>query len=112
VRIPKDTEIPDREPAITELIRTTLRDAAHGTVNPDSIAPESRDLLISFLQRDGPRYLGPAGELKSFTLVADTDSGGKHVRRYRALFANGLRIIWTVGLSSAGAIASLDPRPE
>lgn len=106
------TEIPDREPAITELMRKTLRDAAQGKVNPDSIAPESRERLISFLQRDGPRYLGLAGELKSLALLMDTDSGGKHVRRYRTVFASGLRIIWTMGLSSAGAIVSLDPRPE
>jgi hypothetical protein len=106
------TEIPDREPAITELMRKTLRDAAYGKVDPDSIAPESRERLISFLQRDGPRYLGTAGELKSLALLMDTDSGGKHVRRYRTVFASGLRIIWTVGLSSAGTIESLDPRPE
>jgi hypothetical protein len=55
------TEIPDREPAITELMRKTLRDAPHGRVDPDSIAPESRERLISCLQRDGPRYLGSAG---------------------------------------------------
>src|SRR5215831_7736608 len=30
----------------------------------------------------------------------------------RSVFVSGLRIIWTVGLSSAGTIVSLDPRPE
>lgn len=49
------SEIPDREPAITELIRKTLQDAAQGKVNPGSVAPESRERLIPFLQRDGPR---------------------------------------------------------
>ncbi len=106
------SEIPDREPAITELIRKTLQDAAQGKVNPDSIAPESRERLIAFLQRDGPRYLGAAGALGSLTLLADTESGGKHVRRYRSVFASGLRIIWTVGLSTSGAIVSLDAQPE
>ncbi|MBI2685040.1 MAG: hypothetical protein HYX27_01900 [Acidobacteria bacterium] len=105
-------EIPDREPAITELIRKTLRNAAQGRVNPENIAPESRDRLVSFLQRDGPRYLGSAGALESLTLLVDTDSGGKRVRRYRSVFASGLRIIWTVELSSAGVIVSLAPQPE
>jgi hypothetical protein len=106
------SEIPDREPAITELIRKTLRDAAQGKVNPDSIALESRERLIAFLQRDGPRYLGPAGALESLTLLVDTDSGGNHVRRYRSVFASGLRIIWIVGLSPSGGLVSLDAQPE
>jgi hypothetical protein len=105
-------QIPDGEPGITELIRKTLRDAAHGRVNPENIAPESRDHLVSFLQRDGPRYLGPAGALESLTLLVDTDSGGKRVRRYRSVFTSGLRIIWTVELSSKGVIVSLAPQPE
>ncbi len=106
------TAIPDREPALTELIRETLRDAVQGKVNPDSIASESRERLIPFLQRDGPHFLGPAGAVVSLALLVDTNSGGKHVRRYRAVFTSGLRIIWTVGFSSAGTIVSLDPRPE
>lgn len=105
-------EVPDREPAITALIRETLRDAAHGKVDSARIVPESRERLIPFLQDIGPRYLGSAGALKSLTLLGDTDDGGKRVRRYRAVFANGLRIVWIVGLSSAGTIVSLDPRPE
>jgi hypothetical protein len=105
-------EIPDREPAITELIRKTLREAAQGKVDTNSIAPESRERLIPFLQRDGPRFLGPAGSLESLTLLVDTNSSGRHVRRYRAVFASGLRILWTAGLSSEGLIMSLEPRPE
>src|SRR5205823_2168137 len=93
------TEVLDSQPAITELIRKTLGDAANGKVNPDNIAPESRERLTSFLQREGPRYLGPAGKLESLALLVDTDSGGKHMRRYRSVFASGLRLIWTVGLS-------------
>jgi hypothetical protein len=106
------SEIPDREPAITALVRNTLRAAAQGKVGPDSIAPESRDRLIPFLNREGPRYLGEAGELESLVLLADSESAGKRVRRYRSTFANGLRILWTLVLSSAGAIVSMDPRPE
>lgn len=105
-------EIPDPEPAITELVRKTLRDAAHGKVDPESIARESRDRLIAFLERDMPRYLAPAGNLESLVLLEDRRSGETRVRRYRSVFASGLKIIWTVGLSSAGSIVSLDPRPE
>ena len=39
------TEIPDREPAITEEIRRLLREAAEGKVSADGIAPESRNRL-------------------------------------------------------------------
>ena len=105
-------EIPDREPAITDLVRKTLVQAAQGKVDQESIAPESRERLIPFLQRDGPRHLGPAGALESLILLEDSDSSGTHMRRYRSVFASGLRIIWSVGLSSAGKIVSMDPRPE
>ena len=105
-------EIPDREPTITEMVRKTLRDAAHGKVDPASIAVESRDRLIAFLERDGPRYLGQAGNLESLVLLEDRDSGGRRIRRYRSVFASGTKIVWTVGLSSTGTILSFDPRPE
>jgi len=108
----KLAEVPDREPAITERIARLLRDAAQGKVDADGIAPESRTRLIPFLESDGPRFLGHAGALTSLVLWEDSDSGGKRVRRYRSVFANGLRIIWTVGLSPTGAIVSLNPRPE
>jgi hypothetical protein len=108
----KFTEVPDREPAITERIGKLIRDAAQGKVNADGIAPESRNRLIPFLESDGPRYLGRAGDLESLVLLEESDSNGKRVRRYRSVFASGLRIIWTVGLSSNGAIVSLTPRPE
>jgi hypothetical protein len=105
-------EIADTQPAITELVRKTLVEAALGKVNPENIAPESRDRLVPFLERDGSRHLGPAGALQSLTLLEDTDSNGKHARRYRSVFASGLRIIWSVGFSPAAKILSMDPRPE
>ncbi len=108
----KLTEVPDRDPAITERIARLLRNAAQGKVDAEGIAPESRTRLIAFLETDGPRFLGHAGALTSLVLLEDSDSGGKRVRRYRSVFASGLRIMWTVGLSSTGAIVSLHPRPE
>ena len=105
-------EIPDREPILTELIRKMLEEAAHGKVSVDSIAPESRDRLVALLERDGRRYLGPAGKLEALILLEDDHSGGKRVRRYRSVFASGLEITWTMGFSSEGAIVSVDPRPE
>jgi hypothetical protein len=107
-----DTQIADTEPKITELIRQTLLDAAQGKVDSSRIAPDSREQLTQFLKEVGPNFLAPAGPLESLTLLGDTSDGGKRVRRYRAVFANGEKIIWTVGLSSAGAIVSMDPRPE
>ena len=105
-------EIPDTEPAITELIRKTVRDAAQGKVTADDIAPESRERVTAMLQRDGPRFLGPAGALAALTLLLDTRADGKHVRRYRSVFASGLAIQWTVELTSTGKILAISPRPE
>ena len=105
-------EIPDSDPAITNLIRKTLRDAAKGIVSADDIEPASRERVTSMLQRDGPRFLGPAGALTSLTLLADTVTDGKRVRRYRSLFASGLSILWTVELTDAGKLVALSPRPE
>ena len=106
------TEIPDREPAITQSIRETIRDAALGKVDPARIAPESRERLTAFLKDSGPRFLGPLGTIESLTLLTDTSASGKRIRRYRTVFANEQKIIWTVGLSSSGEIVSLDPRRE
>lgn len=105
-------EVSDQEPAITERVRKLLRDAAQGRVDADSIDAESRSVVIPFLEKQGPRFLGQAGELKSLVLLEDSDSSGKRVRRYRSLFASGFTVIWTVGLSSSGTIVSLNPRPE
>jgi len=105
-----DAEIPDREPRITELIRETLRDAAEGKVDVDRIAPESRERLALFLQRRGPMFLRPMGELQSLVLLAEANVDGKRIRRYRAVFAGGQRMIWVVGISPEATIVSLDPR--
>jgi hypothetical protein len=107
-----DAEIPDREPKMTELIRETLRDAAAGKVDPDRIAPQSRERLALFLTRRGPMFLGPMGELQSLILLAEGEVDGKRVRRYRAVFAGGQKMIWIVGISPEGTIVSLDPRDK
>jgi hypothetical protein len=104
--------IQDLEPNVTELVAATIRDAAQGKVDPMVLAPESRDRLSQFLNENGPRFLGPAGPLESLTLLVDGRDGGKHVRRYRSVFGNGEKVVWTVELSSDGQIVSMDPRPE
>jgi hypothetical protein len=107
-----DTEIPDREPKTTAFVSEMLRDAAIGKVDSNRIAPESRDRLVPFLQSNGPRVLGPLGALKSLTLLAEINDAGKRIRRYRAIFASGQKMMWTVGFSPEGAILSLDPQRE
>jgi hypothetical protein len=104
--------VTDAEPKITELIRDTIRDAAQGKIDPARLAPESRDRLLRFLQDNGPRFLAPAGPLASLILLADSRDGGKHIRRYRAIFGSGEKVVWTIELSSAGQIVSMDARPE
>lgn len=104
--------IQDPEPNITELVAATIRGAAQAKVDPTGLAPESRDGLSQFLKENGPRFLGPAGPLESLTLLGDSRDGGKHVRRYRSVFANGEKVVWTFELSAAGKIVSMEPRPE
>jgi len=107
-----NTLIEDHEPALTELVRETIRDAARGKADPVRLAPESRERLVRFLQENGPRFMGSIGALESLKLLTEDNDAGKHFRIYRAVFASGQKIIWTVGFSSQGKILSLDPRRE
>jgi hypothetical protein len=79
----------DRNPEITNRMRVILAQAARGKLTPDGIAPESRERVISLLERDGPRFHAPAGELRSLTLVSDEEGAGKRVRRYRSDMSTG-----------------------
>jgi hypothetical protein len=81
-------------------------------VNPDNIAPGSRERLIPFLERTGASHLAPAGRLESLVFLDNSNDGGKRVRRYRSVFASGLKVIWIVGQSPEGTIVSLDSQPE
>jgi hypothetical protein len=63
---------------------------------------------VLFAQRYGPRILGAMGELKGLTLIGDATIAGQRLRRYRAEFAKGT-MIWTIGVSPGGTIASMDP---
>jgi hypothetical protein len=108
-----DVEIADNDPVITEHVRQVIREAAAGTVSANLIAPESRDQLIPRLEEIGKRYLVPAGLLHSLTLLEDAPIlGGYLNRRYRAVFAGGQKVLWSVRFSPAGAIVAMDPRPE
>jgi hypothetical protein len=104
--------IPDPKPEMTEMVRALLRDAAQGKVDPARIAPESRQRLVPFLKDIGARFLAPAGNLESFTLLLDTQEGNRNLRRYLAAFANGRKIMWNITFSAEGTVVSLEPRPE
>ena len=105
-------EIADNAPQLTELVRATIREAAAGTLDPERFAPESRERLLPLLKQIGARFLHPAGALDSLVLLTESTDAGTRTRRYRAVFANGQRTRWTVVFSPAGAIMSVDPRPE
>jgi hypothetical protein len=104
-------DVPDRDAAFTALVRATLLDAQKGQADPERFSPDLRPRLVLFVQRYGPRMLGPMGELKSLTLIGDATVAGQHLRRYRAEFANG-RTVWTIGVSPQGTISSMDPVRE
>jgi hypothetical protein len=63
--------------------------------------------------RPRPRRLTPHSLLQRppEPVSADAVISGKRVRRYRAMFPKG-QVVWTVGLSSSGAILTLDPSQE
>jgi hypothetical protein len=108
-----DVEISDNAPVFTEHVRQAIREAAAGDVSPNLIAPESRDQLIPRLEEIGKRYLISAGEIRSLTLLEDAPIlGGYRNRRYRAVFASGQKVVWSVRFSLNGEIVGMDPRPE
>jgi hypothetical protein len=107
-----NVEIRDQEPALTALLAEIIRDAATGKADPKHFSTESREKLVRFLKQNGPRFMGSLGDLKHFTLLSENSDGGRRVRRYRAEFASGQKIIWTAAFSSEGKIISLDPRRE
>jgi hypothetical protein len=108
----ENKEVPDSDTEVTDLVRQTIRDAAIGEVEPEHIAAESRDRLVRFAKEYGPRLLGPMGAVQSLTLLADATIDGKRIRRYRAAFAGGHKMIWTVGLTADRKILSLDAQRE
>ena len=102
--------IADATPEITALVRATIVDAQKGHAEPTRFAPVRRARLTLFVQRYGPRLLGPMGELKSISLVGEATVAGTLYRRYRVEFDKGATT-WTIGVSD-GIIASMDPTRE
>ena len=104
--------IADPDPALTATLRGVLASAAQGKTEPELFAPEVREKLMPFLQRMGPQFLGPLGELKSFALLEISEANGHVVRRYRATFAKGQSIVWTFELTKDGKVIGLEPKQE
>lgn len=66
---------------------------------------DPRERLVQFLRDFGLRTLGPSGTLESLTLLEDTTDARKRGGRYLAAFGSGTRMIWTVALSTDGAVS-------
>lgn len=66
---------------------------------------DPRERLVQFLRDFGLRTLGAAGTLESLTLLEDTTDARKRGGRYLAAFGSGTRMIWTVALSTDGAVS-------
>ena len=66
---------------------------------------DPRKRLVQFLRDFGLRTLGAAGTLESLTLLEDTTDARKRGGRYLAAFGSGTRMIWTVALSTDGAVS-------
>ena len=85
-----------------------LQDAAQRKVNPDNIAPASRDHLIPFLERVGTHNTAVSNPLCSWM----TPRGQETCETIPKCFCQRGEVIWIVGLSLEGTIVSIDSKPE
>jgi hypothetical protein len=105
----EDAEISDPKPEFTVIFKGVLADAAKGKVDGELFATDVRATMKTFIERVGPNFLGPMGELESLTPIAAKSGAKPRTLCYRAKFKRGA-IVWTVELDSAGRIESMEPQ--
>lgn len=105
-----DKSIADKNPPMTALLKGVLLDAAQGKANAALFSPSAQE-KVAFVQRVGPRFLGPLGPLQSFTLLEQRDEGSRRTYRYRAVFKEKT-LVWTFELTQEGKIVNLQPAEE
>lgn len=93
--------IADAQPHATDTLKQLMAGAAAGRVDPTLIALEARDQLAPTLTDVGPS-LARGATLDALTLLDE-----KHIRRYRASFADGTHGLWTVVHAADGTVVSL-----
>jgi hypothetical protein len=103
----EEKPIADKEPQVTQMVRTLLQDIADGKARPEQFTEE----LEKHLFPDEIQELGPAlkemGEVKALELVEKTDEGEQRNYRYRASYSQRT-IMVSIGLTTGDKIAKLD----
>jgi CubicO group peptidase (beta-lactamase class C family) len=103
--------IPDREPQVTQMLQTVLKDAAQGKADPSLFSPEAQAEFVPFVRRVGPRFLGSLGPIQSLVLLERREEKESRIYRYRALFKDST-LLWTLTLTRDGKISQLQPVQE
>jgi CubicO group peptidase (beta-lactamase class C family) len=99
--------IPDQEPRVTSLLRSTLADLGSGHLNLDSFAPAQRDVWTPARTKRLGEVVKSFGLLESLDLLKRDDSDTQsRSYAYRATFANRLALV-NLTLNSSDKITAL-----
>lgn len=102
-----EKSVKDPDPATGQVLKQVLVDAAQGKADPLRFSTSAAD-TVSFVQRMGPRFLGPFGALSSLEYLSSKSQGGIRTVRYRATYEKGI-LVWAFGLDAEGRIVSMEP---
>lgn len=108
---PAAAPIEDAAPALTGLLRATLRDAAAGRVDANAFERAAANASLGFLTGFGRALLEAVGPVDGIALLAERREGDRRVRTYRVSFARKT-MAWRFETSAAGRIGTLRPAGE
>jgi CubicO group peptidase (beta-lactamase class C family) len=101
----------DREPRVTDLVKSVLLKVQDGTIDPAPFTPDMwkgfHPQATSYLQH----LLGSAGPFQSITLLSRQEQGESRLYRYRAVFGS-TRLIFDVTLTPKDKISEMGVSPE
>ena len=101
----------DKAPKTTAMLKQIITEAGKGSLDASFFSAEAREKLVPSINRAGPHFVGPLGEMRSFTLIERTEDGDGQTLRYRSKF-DSMSLIWTFKLNRANKITAMEPRPE
>ena len=108
---PAAAAIDDARPALTALLRTTLRDAAAARIDGATFERGTANTSFGFLGDFGRALLDAVGPLGTSDLLSDHLDGERRVRTYRLAFAHKT-MTWRLETNAAGRIEVLRPTAE
>lgn len=108
---PAAAAIDDARPALTALLRTTLRDAAAARIDGATFERGTANTSFGFLGDFGRALLDAVGPLGTSDLLSDHLDGERRVRTYRLAFAHKT-MTWRLETNGAGRIDVLRPTAE